>query len=168
MEEEEVITNFTDSESDNDNNSVLKTCCLETDHMIETMKQEAKNVKHVVSSTKTTLKSDRYDLKVNPETRKILAKKLEDYLDDQIEIVEGLDIFHTDISSRQEPFRLLSDSHTKFNDETFVDSYQFTVKRKSIPLHKVEPQKLTAAISPRFDISNILSELQHVQCDVIL
>ena len=168
MEKEEVITNFTDSESDDENNDAMKACCQETDLMIDSMKQEAESLKIVASCTKTAVRSDRFDLKVNPETRNILAKKLEDYLDDKIEIVENVQVDQKDILSCKKKFRLLSGSSIKFKNETYVDYCDFTVKRKSIPLHVAEPQKLSSAISPRFDITNILSELQPVECDIIL
>ena len=167
MEQDEVITNFTDSESDNEADDVIRACCQETDRMIDSMKQDAKEVQ-TVSQSASVSKSDRYDLKVNPETRKILAKKLEDYLDARIEIVDKVQPSQKKDSPHKKRFRLLSNSSVKFRDESYVDTYEFTVKRKLIPLHEVESEKLSSAISPKYDISNMLRELQPVKCDVIL
>ena len=167
MAQDEVITNFTDSESDNETDDVIRACCQETDRMIDSMRQDAKEV-HTISSSITVSRSDRYDLKVNPETRKILAKKLEDYLDTRIEIVDSARTFQGTDFPHKKKFRLVSNSSVKFRDESYVDTYDFTVKRKSIPLHEIESDKLSSAISPQYDISDILRELQPIKCDVIL
>ena len=76
MEEDEVITNFTDSESDDNDNDNIKSCCQETNLMMDVVKQEAVKQKSAAPFVKKVVtRSDRYDLKVNPDTRKILAKK---------------------------------------------------------------------------------------------
>ena len=170
MEEDEVITNFTDSESDDNDNDNIKSCCQETNLMMDVVKQEAVKQKSAAPFVKKVVtRSDRYDLKVNPDTRKILAKKLEDYLDDKIEIVQIDEVeVQKNIVSRKKKFRLISDSSIKFKDETYFDACDFTVKRKSIPLHEVETDKLSSAVSPGFDITDILSKIQPLECDVIL
>ena len=159
---EDVILDFTDSESDNEDGN-LKMCCEESDMMMLNQKKELLTL--ASSCPKPVFKHHKFDLRVSPSMRVILAKKLELFLDNHVEILpeHEHDIVSNDnkqLLTSKSRFKLRSGSNIEFNDSFFVDRYDSGLKRKPIPLHKPDPHQLSAAISPNYDITELLQSIK--------
>ena len=157
-----MIVNFSDSDDDSVDEN-LKSCTNETDIMMTKMKKESDEAATTGTGIQgPRVKRHKWDLRIPASTRNILAKRLEDYLDERIEI--DLDLIdekkhQKSIVSRYKKFRLSSSSTVKLKDSEFIDTYHLTVKRKPIPVHCVDSKLLSSAVSPQFDITKLLNSV---------
>ena len=159
---DDVIVDFSDSDGSIDEN--LKSCSNESTAMMTQMKKDSEAPAPSSSHTPRTTKRHKWELNIPASTRHILAAKLEDYLDQRIEITNICGNDDKSIVSHRKKFKLSSSSTVKFRDSDFIDSYYMTVKRKSIPLHSVDSGDLKSSVAPEHDITNLLNsiEVKHV------
>eukprot|EP00116_Pleurobrachia_bachei_P012186 sb/3472448/ len=154
----DVMVDFSDSDEgdEEEDSQKLAECCQETTLMIETVKKEAAEIQ---SQPTEKEKGRHWELKVSPEVRSHLARKLTTFLDERIEVVDNTEDSTTlNDLGRRKRVRVTSQSNVRLKDVDVV-SHEGGQGRPAIPLHSFCRDRLIAATDPEHDITALLQNM---------
>ena len=154
MIDDDVMVDFSDSEGDEEDSRKLAACCQETTLMIETVKKEAADQIQPVEKEK----GRHWELKVSPEVRTHLARKLTTYLDERIEVVDNAEDNTALNLGRRKRVRVTSQSSVRLKDVDVLTN-EGSQGRPAVPLHSVCRDRLIAATDPQHDITDLLRDM---------